>query len=224
MSKVLRSFILAALGSMAISAQAMPIFSASTITGDASILNIGTVVAANNLGGNAQAVTVNGINFGNSAAGLSSNWFNGGGDFSNDPFSTNLDALLSSLRFVGDGNPATLTIGGLAIGQSYNLQLLFSNDVNSTGNDIDVTVQGSTYALINWIPSALDLSIDFVADSTSLVTTFFGGSSAEPQRAVLNGYVLQTAAAATVPEPASLGLLALGLGALSLTRRKTVKK
>lgn len=96
MSKILRDCILAALASMALSANAAPVFSASTITGDASILNIGTVIAANNLGGGAQAVAVNGINFGNSAAGLS-NWFNGGGDFSNDPFSASLDALLSSL-------------------------------------------------------------------------------------------------------------------------------
>ena len=129
--------------------------------------------------------------------------------------------------FVPNGSPATLTIGGLTIGQSYNLQLLFSNDVNSTGNDIDVTVQGISYQLLNWIPSALDLSIDFVADSTSVVTTFFGGSANEPQRPVLNGYVLQTASAtAAVPEPASLGLLALalGLGALGFARRKTAKK
>ena len=222
MSKLLRGFILAVLGSMALSANAAPVFSASTITGDASILNTGTVIAANNLGGGAQAVTVNGISFGNSAAGLS-NWANGGGDFSNDPFSANLDALLSSLVFVPNGSPATLTIGGLTIGQSYNLQLLFSNDLNSTGNDISVTVQGSSYQLLNWIPSALDLSVDFVADSTSVVTTFFGGSASEPQRPVLNGYVLQTASA-TVPEPASLGLLALGLGALGFARRKTAKQ
>lgn len=222
MSKLLRACILAALGSMALSANAAPVFSASTITGDASILNIGTVIAANNLGNAAQAVTVNGINFGNSAAGLS-NWANGGGDFSNDPFSASLDALLSTLVFVPNGNPATLTIGGLTIGQSYNLQLLFSNDVNSTGNDIAVTVQGSSYHLLNWIPSALDLSIDFVANSTSVATTFFGGSANEPQRPVLNAYALQTASAA-VPEPASLGLLALGLSALGFTRRKTAKK
>jgi len=166
----------------------------------------------------AQAVTVNGINFGNSAAGLS-NWANGSGDFSIDQFSASLDALLSTLVFVPNGNPATLTIGGLTIGQSYNLQLLFSNDVNSTGNDI--AVQGSSSHLLNWIPSALDLSIDFVADSTSVVTTFFGGSSNEPQRPALKGYALQTASAAV---PASLGLLALGLSALGFTRRKTAKK
>ncbi len=189
--------------------QALPIFTQTTITGDSSILNNGTLVVANDLGDSPSNVTVNGVTFGTSQAGLSG-FTPGGGDFSVDPFSSELDALLSDLVFDGSfGSPATLTLTGLTVGSNYVLQLLFSNDVNDTGNNIDVGIDGGSYHLANWQPSPINLIVEFTA-ATSTVVTSFGpgsGSGSSSGRAVLNAYALHT----SVPEPGSLALLGLGL-------------
>ena len=61
-------------------------------------------------------------------------WNEGSGDFSTAPFSPALDAVLSGNRFTWLYTPVTLTIGGLTPGQNYRLQLLFANNLNTTGN------------------------------------------------------------------------------------------
>ncbi len=171
-------------------------FTETVITSDLDILNDGLLIAANDLGASPSAVTVNGVTFGTNQGGLTGPWGPGGGDFSLDPFSTNLDALLSDLQFSGTLNPVSLTIGGLTPGTDYRLQLLFSNDLNTTGDRVEVTVEGRTWILDDWQPDAINLIANFTASSSSVTVTFAPGvgSTGESGRAVLNAYALHEAA------------------------------
>ena len=170
----------------------------SIISVDTDILNDGTLIVANNLGNAPSAQTVNGVAFGINQGGLTGAWGAGGGDFSVDPFSAELDALLSNLVFSGTLGPVNLTIGGLVPGREYRLQLLFSNDVNLTGDNIAVSLEGKTYVLDGWQNNAINLKTEFTATGTSVVVTFQPGPTFvagqfpgdEPGRAVLNAYAL----------------------------------
>ena len=167
-------------------------FTETVITGDSDILNDGLLLAANDLGGSPSAVTVNGVTFGTDQGGLTGPWGPGGGDFSLDSFSTNLDALLSDLQFSGTLNPVTFTVGGLTPGKNYRLQLLFSNDLNSTGDRVEVTVEGETWILDDWQPGAINLTARFTATGSTVVTRLHRALArlAESGRAVLNAYVI----------------------------------
>ncbi|MGB5740012.1 MAG: hypothetical protein WBM54_11730, partial [Woeseia sp.] len=169
-------------------------FTQTVITGDSDILNDGVLLVANDLGASPSAVTVNGVTFGTDQGGLIGLTNNGGGgDFSQDPsFSANLDALLSDLKFTWVPPPVSLTINGLTPGKNYRLQLLFSNDHNSTGNNVEVTVEGETWKLNGWQPNAINLTARFTATSSSVVTSFAPGVGSDSQsgRAVLNAYVI----------------------------------
>ena len=169
------------------------VFSENVIIGDIDILSDGILVAANDLGATPSAVTVNGVAFGTNQGGLGGGpWAAGSGDFSVDAFSANLDALLSDLVFTSSLSPVSLSISGLTPGTRYRLQLLFSNDVNFTGDRVEVTVEDTTWILDDWQPDAINLVAQFTATSTSVVTTFApgAGSTNESGRAVVNGYVL----------------------------------
>ncbi len=162
----------------------------NTLLSDTDIKNEGALVSANNLGANAAPVQINGVCFSNSPANLT-NFANGGGAFCADcvPGSL-LQQLLNALVFQPNGNLSTLTIGGLTPCHRYRLQLLYSNDVNSTGNNINITVNGQTYHFANWIPAAKNLIVEFTATSTSTVVSFLANDGAEPNRAVLNAYAV----------------------------------
>jgi hypothetical protein len=169
------------------------LFTETVITGDSSILNDGVLIAANDLGDSPSAVTVNGVLFGTDQGGLTGSWqLQDPGDFSTDPFSANLDAVLSDLQFSNTLVPVNFTVGGLTPGASYRLQLLFSNDLNPTGDRVNVTVQGATWVLDDWQPNPINLTVQFTATSPSAVVTFApgAGSGVDTGRAVLNGYVI----------------------------------
>ncbi|MGB5258752.1 MAG: hypothetical protein WBN44_15970, partial [Woeseiaceae bacterium] len=181
-----------------------PVFSEIEITTDTDILNDGSLVVANNLG-TGSAVTVNGVAFGVDQSGLVLQrqdvtpplWALSTGDFSIDAFSVPLDNILSGQRFIPTLESGSLTLGGLIAGETYRLQLLFSNDLNLTGNEVAVTVHGETYVLKGWQDKAINLQVEFTARSSSVVVGFAPGPDYvpgppfnEPGRAGLNGYAL----------------------------------
>lgn len=198
-------------------------FTETTITSDSSILNPGTLIVANNFGFGASATSVNGVSFGTDTSDLtSSNWSAPGtaADFSTTFVTgTPLDDLLSSLQFV-EGDPPTtgvLTIDGLTAGKNYLLQLLFANERNFSGDDIDVglDVGGTSYSL-GVIDRDINLLVAFNADNTTLVTSFSPIGSFAAGNTILNAYALHE-----IPEPATVFLL--GAGLLGLARfRKTL--
>jgi hypothetical protein len=197
-------------------ARAGVIYTQGQITGDADVLNIGTVVVANNLGAGALPVTINGVAFGNSTAGLSG-WTNGTGDFSNQfPPGSPLDLLLSDLVFQQTGASTFLTLSGLIPGQEYLLQMFLSNVVNSTGNSSRITIQGQAYNIQNFGLNADFIHADFIASASTEVVTFGTGSGINPSnRMILNAYALEAVSAVPVPEPATLTMLVIGIASMA---------
>ena len=201
-------------------AEAIPIITETIITGDTSIINSGTLVEANNLGSSAQSSSVNGVNFGTDSSSLSG-WDLGTGDFSSDPFSRQLDTLLSTASVERSASSGSLTLDSLTVGTGYRLQLLFSNDLSEVGNNVYVNFMGEQYALNDWQDSAVNLSINFLATDTIATISFDPGLNATvfTGLAVMNAYALHEASYPT-PEPGSIFLLALGITSLLGLRRK----
>ncbi len=174
-----------------------PAFTEIVIQDDTDIANSGVLVVANDLGISPGAVTVNGVTFGTDQSGQApGEWqVSGGNTFSNESLSPELDNLLDDLVFVNFGRAnvdSTFSIGGLTPGNDYRLQMLFSNDINNTGNNVEVTVEGETWLLDSWKPDPINLSTEFTATGTTVDIVFTGGpgSSSESGRAVLNAYVV----------------------------------
>ena len=197
------------------------VFTDTIILDDTAIINNGVLVEANNLGLAAQSVNVNGVAFGTDSSGTAGTTNAGVGDFSTDAFSSELDALLSSLVFSTTTTNGALTIDGLTIGTSYRLQLLFSNDLNTTGNNVQVGVEGSSYDLTNWQPTARNLIVDFIASDIFVTTTFQGLTNDNTGQAVLNGYAIHDVS--SVPVPAAAWLFGSGLLGLIAIARKRLK-
>jgi hypothetical protein len=221
-STLVLAFALAAVV-MAGSARASAVFTETIITGDASILNptataaYNSLVVANNVGFAASAVTVNGVDFGNDGSGFT-NFSSTTADFSTDPFSPALNALLDPLLFVSNTNPATLALSGLEIGRNYVLQLLFSNDQNITGNNVDITIDGTTHRLDDWQTDAINLTAEFTASSSTVLVTFsapLDGQTGSARRAIVNAYALHL-----LPEPGAMAIFVLGLAGLAFARRR----
>ncbi|MGB1109382.1 MAG: hypothetical protein ACPG4N_03455 [Gammaproteobacteria bacterium] len=196
------------------------VFTQTNISGDSDVLNSGTLIAANSVG-SGSAVTINGLAFGTDHSGLG-NFSTGGGDFSTDPFSSDLDNMLSGLMYTGNGSPGTLNLNSLTVGQDYRLQLFVSNDVNSTGENQSVIVQGVTHAMGFWRPNAVNLTAEFTATTSVLSVSFINNGA----RTVFNGYALHdVSTASSVPIGPTPVALLLGLIGIRVTRmRQTAKR
>ena len=173
----------------------------TNITQTTDVLNDGGLVVANNLGGGAQPVNVNGICFGNDAADLT-NFANGGGDFFTDPLplgTPEMNLLLDGLVYQPNGSPSTLTLTGMTPGHIHRLQLFFSNDVNATGNNMNIDINGTPYTLSGWIPNTVNLVYEFTPTSPAAVVTFGANNGSEPNRTVLNAYAVHDLELPNVP-------------------------
>lgn len=214
-TKFLPSCAALALSLAALGAQAAVTYSQGVVHVETDILNIGQIIEANSIGGLRQANTVNGIHFGTSEAAVGG-MGDSGGDFSAQfGNGTPLDKLFSSLMFQTGGN-SSLTFSGLTVGESYLLQLLLDNNINSTGKASAISFQNSSYNIANFGNDADYIRIGFVADAATQTLTFGTGSGNEAERMVLNAYVLSH----ETPLPGTLPLLGIAGAALAWRRKK----
>jgi hypothetical protein len=163
-------------------------FNLTAVTGDASILNNGLLVDARNLGVSPANIQVNGVCFSNIPA-TTTNMSIGSGNFC-ATCTGNMASLFSGQIFQPNGSPSTVTINGLTPCHNYRLQLLVANMQNTTGDVMQIQVEGETYAFSNWRPGPKDLVIEFTATATSTVVNFLANSGAEPERGILSAYAL----------------------------------
>ncbi len=207
---------LAAFLGLAGHAHAAVTYSSGQLLQTTDVLNVGSVVSAVNFGpsGLDAAVTVNGVAFSGSTTVALSGFAISGADFSNSfPSGGPLDTIMSGLVFT-TGQVGTLTLGGLTAGSTYLLQLFMANNINATGANTNITIQGQNYTLNTGFANGNSYYIDaqFLATGTSETVSFNNIANRE----VLNAYALEST---TVPEPASIAVLAAGLLGLARLRR-----
>jgi hypothetical protein len=200
-------------------------FAQGELTSEADILNLGTVVVANNTGTYATPLTINGVAFGSSNANFHGSSTGSSLDFSHQ-FATNssFDQLLSGMVFQhGSFGYLTLDLTGLTAGEDYLLQLFMANDYNTTGHTSRVSIQGQSYDMYDLGNTADYIRATFTASSTSELVTFGNGTTDIASRAVVNAYALENVTPSAVPLPAAAWLFGSALfGFVSLSNRRKV--
>jgi hypothetical protein len=132
------------------------------------------------------------------------------------------------------GLSMSMTLGGLVVGNIYKVQLLFGEGCCGRGFDIwqdDAELvdnfSAAAVAGINKPSTSAVVSTTFMATATS-VRFRFGGLARVygDNNPILSAATLEALGAppAQVPEPASFGLLAGGLGLIGFLRRKAGKR
>ncbi|MBK17468.1 MAG: hypothetical protein CMM52_01335 [Rhodospirillaceae bacterium] len=173
------------------------------------VANSGSLVVANSLGNVPISGTVNSVVFGGDQSGIG-NMVNGSGNYSNQyGTATGLDRILSNAVLTENLDPGTLTLGGLTVGRTYRLQLLFSNTRNSIGDDQRISLLGSDIDIVDMGNRGINVVAEFTADTVSLLTSF-----TDPvNMAVLNAYALHDVTPASAPGTIAIfGLSVFGLG------------
>lgn len=174
----------------------------------------GTQVLAENLGGD--ALTFDGIDFTTS----SRQFATGGPDSGLADTSQNL--IWSGIYGIND-TVGTVNLTGLTIGQEYRLQaLVYDGRHTTTGravkfDDQELGVYAKGVFDVSWGPGLLATGT-FTADTTeqSFTQTVF----ADPTYSENKGQTLNALTLYAIPEPATLGIVAMFGGVLLFMRRK----
>ena len=214
-------------------------FSTVQLSDDGSNLyNMGVQVAGGDVGGDAQSVVVNGVDFG---IGGFTDSFGGDIDDRNTAstyFSSgnaDLSAVMNDIKFTGGVALPGVTFSGLNVGQTYTAQFLsWDAEVEGEGNPgidkelrhtvitstVDSDVHFQEQIVVNDGSMVDDIfpivtTAEFVANDATVTFNF----ALDPDRtfddnAILNGVTLWT-----VPEPTSAVLALLGLVGLICRRR-----
>lgn len=139
------------------------------------------------------------------------------GVFPDTSFGTQ-SAFLQSYN--GQGGAISWSLSGLTAGRTYNLSFLATSAIVVTAEDFTVSAFGSAPALISPPVGYTSYDFNFTALSSSGTINFVGPAIPSGNYAS----AIDNIRVATVPEPATLSLLAAGLlGAGALRRRKSRK-
>ncbi|KYG74409.1 hypothetical protein MB14_04140 [Roseivirga ehrenbergii] len=162
----------------------------TTFTDPTELQNDGLLVAATNVGANAQPVQVNGICFDNTPGTLT-NLNNGGGDFCTDCTpGTLFDELFNGILYQPNGSASAITLTGLVPGNKHRLQLLMSNDHNSTGNNTTFLIEGNPVNVSGWIPNTVNATLEFIASGSTMDIGFAANNGSTANRGIISAYVL----------------------------------
>ena len=221
--------------SIPVASIAAPVFSFNAITAPSDISNVGTVVQAVNVGEESvPTITVNGITFTSNAshslfaASGAYNIFDAGdpGTLFFTPGDASLQQLTNSLgwgdplvpgTYAGTWIEKTLTV---TAGENYKLQIILA-DKRDYHHVMNLTVEGasSSYYDIGGLGTVVagNITADFTATAGTVTFRLTQGAGSGPTYATpaLGAYVLSQ-----VPEPTSLGIIALsGLGLMARRRK-----
>jgi hypothetical protein len=204
---------------LSLPAKAAVIFSLHTIQTPADLLSDGAPLFAINAGGD--PVTVNGIAFTSPGFGFDppvppfdAQWAASGDDFftgflSSPQANAALDALYAN-AYVGTGT-RTLTLSPLIPGEPYRLQLFIGDD-SLAPRGFGITLLGETFGFSRALSDPAQAVVaQFVATSAAATVTFSQPPGGNP--IALNAVALHH-----VPEPSSVVLAIVGIGALAVRR------
>ena len=204
------------------------IFTDVVITDESDILNTGTLIVARNYGGgygvDAVDVDINGILFAGPTS-LPAGWASSGDvGFSTEFGSSDLNTLLDTLIYGpigGPPQPDKVISFSTVVGNTYRLQLLFDNDLNTTG-DNQVVVLGESFASESPLDDAARvLRVEFTALSTTTDVTFKQGTPEGSLTQLVNAAALHQI---PIPEPHSLAIWSvlslIGVGVVARRRQR----
>ena len=201
---------------------------ATAISGDSNVSTAGTLVGAFNLGNTGVGnTTVNGVTFtglafamGTTVTSGNFSFFSSGGYPSSNslgsgsaPFSllsAPYQALLSSAERSGVGQPVTLTISGLTIGNAYQFEW-WTNDSSGNASVPTTATAGNSVTLNSTTTPGIPGGVGqfalgtFTADASTQVIAFSG------DLASINGLQLRQTAAVPEPGTALAGMALVGL-------------
>lgn len=201
---------------------------------DDEILNLGNTELAtyisNGAGGGTGPYTLNGVTFISGTGpvdGVHATWTNlggaPGGDFAGlSNWSSNMTAIMASRNYSGNGVRFNLILEGLTVGKEYQAQFLWHDDIFANARTMQIvglaTVGGGSgvsTGVFNFsstgTPDGYYIAT-FTADASGRQQfDFIPATGCRAEVAVVN---LQT-----IPEPATMTLVCLGLGVLMAKRR-----
>ena len=188
---------------------------AITTNGSASdVVNLGTTVEAQYATSGLGAQTVNGVTFQEGFTNYATPNGTTTGALSGSTGNGAYDTILNGFAYDGL-NPNTLTLTGLTVGKTYDVQIWGLDDRDCCSSRTESFTGGSNTSATFAVGSNVSITGHFVADATTQAVLLNGVDQSQMN---LNAFAVTTS---NTPEPAALVLAGLGaVGLLVAARRR----